>query len=107
MSESLRFALYGGVALAVVALSGRLWRYGGLGFPFAAFLEIVGLVIAPFPVPVLGEIVGKATQSAPLAAFNAPEQRVALFLGAVILIGAIATGVVAVMIRAFRPPAVR
>lgn len=102
MSASLRVALYLGVGLAIVALCGRLWRYKGLNFPFAGFLECVGLVVAPFPIPLLAEIVGKSTQSKPLPIFNAPEQRVALFLGAVVLIGAIATGALAVMLRAFR-----
>lgn len=104
MSASLRIALFVGLALAVVAFGGRLWRYKGLGFPFAAFLELVSLTIAPFPVPLLAEIIGKATQSKPLPVFNAPEQRVALFLGAVVLLGAVAIGIIAVMIRAFRAP---
>ena len=107
MSESQQFALYAGVLLAVLAFVGRLWRYGGLSFPFAAFLELIGLGIAPFPIPVLADIVGKSTQRAPLPVFNTPEQRVALFLGAVVLIGAVVTGILGVMIRAFRPVPVR
>ncbi|HXE44073.1 MAG TPA: hypothetical protein VN635_02635 [Conexibacter sp.] len=103
MSESQQVALYAGVVLALLALVGRLWRYRGLGFPAAAFLELLGLGIAPFPIPVLAGIVGQSTQRDPLPVFNTPEQRVALFLGAVVLIGAVVTGILAVMMRAFRP----
>ena len=104
MSASLRIALYVGLALAAVAFVARIWRYKGLSFPTAAFLELVTLVVAPFPIPVLFEIIEKSTQSASLPVFNAAEQRVALFLGAVVLIGALVTTTIAVMIRAFRAP---
>lgn len=102
MSASLRVALYVGLGLAVIALCARLWRYKGLNFPFGAFLECVGLAISPFPIPLLAEIAGKATQSKRLPIFNSPEQRVALFLGAAVLMGAVVTGAFAVLHRAFR-----
>jgi hypothetical protein len=51
----------------------------------------------------LGDIFGKAIGSEQLPIFNDTEHRVALLIGATILIGAIVFGILVGLQRAFRP----
>ncbi len=107
MSTAVRDAFFVGIVLALISLGGRVYRHRNLHFPFSAFLEIVAMVIAPLPVPALVEIIGKVLSKNDLPIFNDTEQRVAILLGTLVLLGAIVYAVVVAMLRAWEAPAAR
>lgn len=104
MSTAVRDALLVGVALALICFGGRVYRHRSLHFPFSAFLEIVAMVVAPLPGPALVEIIGKVLGKKDLPIFNDTEQRVAILVGTVIVLGAIVFAVVVGVQRAWKPP---
>lgn len=103
MSTSVRAALFIGMSLGLICLVARLVRYRGFGFPANGFLEMIEVIVAPLPVPILLEIINVAMNTKPLPPFEETEYRLALVIGSGILICAIVYAVYTRMKRAFAP----
>jgi hypothetical protein len=103
MTTPVRDALFAGLILAVICLGGRIYMYRGIHFPSSGFIEAVGMVIAPLPVPLFGDIIKKSLGTGHLPIFDDVEHRVALIVGAAVVLLAIVLAIVTGVMKAFTP----
>lgn len=102
MSGGVRFALYGGLLLALIYFAIRMVRSKG-NLQGRDLYEVVGLLLMPSLLPGAITMIIKALDSEDLPIFNSLEDRIALILGGAMLIAAFFYGLIAAMKRAWGP----